>query len=124
MLGNCKKNRLEVITVMSIKLALKNLQKSFKDYAVYFLRIAFGVCLFYVFNSIDSQESMIKLGKDSRDYFKLLTNMINGMSIFVAVVLAFLVIYVNKFLIKRRKKELSVYMLLGMEKRKISSILV
>lgn len=108
----------------SAKLALKNLKKSFKDYAIYFLTIAFGVCLFYVFNSIDSQESMIKLSNDARAYFRLLTVMINGISVFVAIVLAFLVIYANKFLIKRRKKELSVYMLLGMEKSKISSILV
>ena len=109
---------------MTAKLALKNLKKSFKDYTIYFLTIAFGVCLFYVFNSIDNQESMINLSEDSRDYFKLLTMMINGLSVFVAVVLAFLIIYANKFLIKRRKKELSVYMLLGMDKRKISATIV
>ncbi|MGN1133764.1 MAG: FtsX-like permease family protein, partial [Oscillospiraceae bacterium] len=110
--------------MMTAKLAFKNLKKSFKDYTIYFLTIALGVCLFYVFNSIDSQESMIKLSDDTRDYFKLLVEMIDGMSVFVAVILAFLIIYANKFLIKRRKKELSIYMLLGMEKGKISSIIV
>lgn len=45
-------------------------------------------------------------------------------SIFVAIVLAFLILYANNFLIKRRKKELGLYTLLGMPKGKISRILV
>lgn len=109
---------------MQFKLALKNVGKSFKDYTIYFLTIAFGVCLFYVFNSLDSQTTMDILSSDQRDYYMLLTEMINGVSIFVSVILAFLILYANKFLIKRRKKELSIYMILGMSKSKISATLV
>ena len=114
----------EVTTAMQFKLAFKNVRKSFKDYTIYFLTIAFGVCLFYVFNSLDSQSTMDILSDDQRNYYKLLTQMINGVSIFVSVILAFLILYANKFLIKRRKKELSVYMILGMDKSKISATLV
>ena len=46
------------------------------------------------------------------------------LSVFVAIVLAFLVMYANNFLIKRRKKEFGLYMLLGMEKKDISKVLI
>lgn len=48
----------------------------------------------------------------------------NVLSVFVAIVLAFLILYANNFLIRRRKQEFGVYMLLGMPKRDISKILV
>ena len=45
-------------------------------------------------------------------------------SVFVSVILGSLILYANNFLIKKRKKELGIYMTLGMGKRKISRILV
>ena len=106
------------------KIALRNLKNSFKDYAIYFLTIAFGVCIFYVFNSVDCQQSMIQLKGESAKSFKTIVNVMDKISIIVAITLAFLIVYANKFLIKRRNKELSIYMILGMNKRKISSLLV
>ena len=46
---------------MLFKLALKNMKKSFKDYAIYFLTLVLGVSIFYMFNSIDSQEAMLEV---------------------------------------------------------------
>ena len=43
--------------------------------------------------------------------------MLGLVSIFVAVVLGFLIVYANNFLINRRKKEFGIYMMLGMKKR-------
>ena len=37
---------------MYFKIALGNVRRSIRDYGVYFLTLTFGVCLFYVFNSI------------------------------------------------------------------------
>ena len=90
----------------------------------YVLTLTFGVCLFYLFNSIESQKSMMELSKSQYEIMGMLTKVINGVSVFVSVILGFLIIYANKFLIKRRKKELGIYMTLGMEKGKISKILV
>ncbi len=109
---------------MFSKLALNNVKKSIKDYTVYFLTLTFGVCLFYMFNSIDSQKSMMVLTESQYNIIKQMTSIINGVSVFVSIILGFLIIYANKFLIKRRKKELGIYMTLGMEKGKISKILV
>ena len=40
---------------MFSKLAVRNVRRSMRDYGIYFLTIAFGVCLFYVFNSLETQ---------------------------------------------------------------------
>lgn len=109
---------------MFFRLALKNVTKSMKDYTIYFLTMTFGVCLFYMFNSIDSQTAMMNLSAVQSDSIKMLTQAISYVSVFISVILGFLIVYANQFLIKRRKKELGVYMTLGMEKGKISRIVI
>jgi putative ABC transport system permease protein len=95
-----------------------------KDYTVYFLTLMFGVCLFYMFNSIDAQTAMLTISKSQYDILKTLTQVISYVSVFISVILGFLVVYANGFLMKRRKKELGVYMTLGMPKSKISAIMI
>ncbi len=109
---------------MFSKLALKNVTKSIKDYTIYFLTMTFGVCLFYMFNSIDSQATMLELTKSQYNSIKMLSQAIAYVSIFISIILGFLIVYANQFLIKRRKKELGVYMTLGMDKSKISHIVI
>lgn len=108
---------------MYSKLAFRNLKRSFKDYAVYFLTLIFGVCIFYAFNSIESQGIMLDLSEVQKEAFEMVDQVIGYASIFISFVLAFLIIYANNYLIKRRKKEFGVYMTLGMDKGKLSKIL-
>ena len=109
---------------MLFKLSLKNIRKSIKDYAIYFVTLILGVAVFYVFNSMDSQQVMTDISASTKDIIKLMINMLSGVSVFISCVLAFLIVYANNFLIKRRKKEFGVYMTLGMGKGQISRILV
>ncbi|MDD3141492.1 MAG: FtsX-like permease family protein [Lachnospiraceae bacterium] len=109
---------------MFFKLAYQNVIKSVKDYTVYFMTLTFGVCLFYVFNSMESQQAILLLSESQKSIMKMTVNIIGAISIFISFILGFLIIYANQFLIKRRKKELGVYMVLGMEKGKISRILI
>lgn len=109
---------------MYAKLALKNVKKSFRDYAIYFLTLMFGVCVFYMFNSIESQSAMMRLTQAQDEMIKNLAQLMQNLSLFMAMILGFLIVYANKFLVKRRKKELGLYMLLGMDKWKISAVLV
>ena len=112
------------VTAMYSKLALRNVRKSFRDYAIYFLTLMFGVCIFYVFNSIDSQQSMMVITASQLESLERLQDIMNIFSVFVAFILGFLIIYANRFLVRRRSKELAIYQILGMEKRKISRILI
>lgn len=109
---------------MYSKIALNSVKKSFKDYTIYFLTLTFAVCIFYSFNSIESQKAMLDLSTSQKEYMKLFTSIISIASIFVSFILGALIIYANNFLIKKRKKEIGIYMTLGMPKRKISNILL
>ncbi|MFR7995539.1 MAG: FtsX-like permease family protein [Clostridium sp.] len=109
---------------MYSKIAINNVKKSFKDYSIYFLIIAFAVCIFYSFNSIDAQKAVLDMNKSQAEYMGVVTTLISYLSLFVSFILGALILYANNFLIKKRKKELGIYMTLGMSKRKISKILV
>lgn len=109
---------------MLCKLSFKNIKRSFKDYAIYFTTLILGVCIFYIFNSIDSQTAMLTVSKRQDEMIQLLTNTLSYVSVFVSFILGFLVIYASRFLIKKRNKEFGVYMTLGMSKRRISLLLL
>ncbi|MGI6094799.1 MAG: FtsX-like permease family protein [Lachnospiraceae bacterium] len=108
---------------MLCKLSLKNIQKSFRDYLVYFFTLIIGVAIFYVFNAIDSQTVMLDITESTKNIIKLMLEILSGVSVFVSFVLGFLIVYANRFLMKRRNKEFGLYLMLGMGKRKISMIL-
>lgn len=108
---------------MLFKLSLKNISKSIKDYAIYFFTLILGVAIFYVFNAIDDQSVMMKVSSTTAEIIKLMTNVLSGVNVFVSIILAFLIVYASRFLIKRRNKEFGVYLTLGMSKKKISLIL-
>ena len=109
---------------MLFKLSIKNMTKSIKDYAIYFLTLVLGVAIFYMFNSLDSQQAMLEVSQSTRDIIKLMIGMLGFVSVFVSVVLGLLIVYANNFLINRRKKEFGIYMTLGMGKRQISKIIL
>ncbi|WP_165045077.1 FtsX-like permease family protein [Adlercreutzia sp. ZJ138] len=97
---------------MYAKLAFGNVRRSLRDFGVYFLTIVLGVAVFYAFNSITGQEAINAFnGSKMRD---LLGYIMSGVSVFVAVILAFLIIYADRFLIRRRKREFGIYLTLGM----------
>lgn len=94
------------------------------DYAVYFATLILGVAIFYVFNAMDSQTVMMDVSKSTQDIIKLMNTTMSAISVFVSFVLGFLIIYASNFLMKRRKKEFAVYMILGMGRRRIAGILL
>lgn len=100
------------------------MKKSIKDYAIYFLTLVLGVAIFYMFNSIDSQQAMLQVSQSQRDIIKMMISMLGFVSVFVAVILGLLIVYANNFLINRRKKEFGIYMSLGMGRRQISKIIL
>ena len=90
---------------MLFKLSLKNIKKSFKDYAIYFFTLILGVTIFYSFNSLQTQSVMLNLTKANNNSINMISTVLSAISVFVALVLGFLIIYANRFLMKRRNKE-------------------
>lgn len=109
---------------MFFKLARRNVTRSLKDYSVYFLTLTLGVSLFYVFNSLEGQWAMQMLAKSAHYMVESILIFMNIFSAFVSVVLACLVLYANTFLVKRRKRELGTYFLLGLPAGRVSLLLV
>ena len=110
---------------MFSKLAVKNVGRSFRDYGVYFLTVAFGVCLFYVFNALETQTVIRYLSSHQRqELVGAIQQLIGVLSVFVWFVLAFLILYASGFLVRRRSREMGTYLMLGMERWQVARLLL
>ena len=99
---------------MLARLAVGNIRKSLADFGIYFLTVVLGVAVFYAFNSMSQQRAVLAMTESQDKIFELLGTVIGGVSVFIACVLVFLVVYANRFLVKRRKREFGIYLMLGM----------
>ena len=95
---------------MLTKLAFKNASRSLRDYAVYFLTLVLGVSIFYMFNSIYAQQDVISVTEVEHETMIALRDMLSYLSVFVAIVLGFLIVYATIISSGGAKKELGIYM--------------
>lgn len=105
------------------QLAARNVRKSAKDYFIYFLTLMLSVCLFYSFNSISTQFSSLGL-EDRLNYLTFSSSVLTAFSVLVCVIMGALVVYANRFLLRRRKKEMGIYAVLGMERKDLNRLLM
>lgn len=106
---------------MLAKLAFGNMRKLMHDYAVYFLTLVLGVAVFYAFNTVSVQADFLQ--GDVVRLLKSLGDMLQGLTVFLAFIMGFLMVYANNFLMRRRKKELGLYQVLGMRAGQVNAIL-
>ena len=106
------------------KIALGNVRKSLRDFSVFFITLVFGVCAFYAFASINDQTAVINLAEQQSEAVSAVMRMLSSVSVFVAVILGFLVVYANRFLVRRRKREFGIYLTLGMGRAQVAAIMV
>jgi len=106
---------------MFFRLALGNVRKSARDYTVYFITLVLGVAVFYAFSTISDQASF--LSTDTRAVILVVGEFMRGVTVFLAFVLGFLMVYANNYLVKRRKREFGLYQLLGMTRGQVSVVL-
>ena len=106
------------------KIALGNVRKSLRDFSVFFITLVFGVCAFYAFASINDQTAVINLTELQSEAVSAVMRMLSSVSVFVAVILGFLVVYANRFLVRRRKREFGIYLTLGMGRAQVAAIMV
>ncbi|QYE98576.1 FtsX-like permease family protein [Paraclostridium sordellii] len=106
------------------ELAVKNVKKSLKDYAIYFITLVFGVILLYTFNSIEDHIKLLGGSAYMEGYIAFGRGIILFASVFICMIFGFLIAYANNFFIKRRKREFGVYTVLGMNKRDINKLMI
>ncbi len=105
---------------MYAKLALSNVRRSIKDYVIYFVTLIICVSLFYAFMSLSS--SHYELITEDTYNFEYLKIMLKYTTYIVTGLLIVLIGYVNKYMIKRRKREFATYILLGIPQRNVAFI--
>lgn len=108
---------------MIAKLAIRNIKKSIKDYGIYFLTLTLTIAIFYIFNSFGDLSIMKNFSSYKKEIVYMVTMLITIVSVFIAIVFSFVIIYANNFIIKKRNKEFATYLLLGMPKNKVSKML-
>ena len=106
---------------MLCKLAWGNVRRAGRDYLVYLLTLTLGVTVFYAFNTISMQVDIA--GIDEEGLAQVMGSMLGYLTYFLAGVMAFLMVYANNFIMKRRKKEFGLYQVLGMGRGRVAMIM-
>lgn len=106
---------------MLCKLAWGNVRRAGRDYLVYLLTLTLGVTVFYAFNTISVQVDIA--GIDEEGLAQVMGSMLGDLTYFLAGVMAFLMVYANNFIMKRRKKEFGLYQVLGMGRGRVATIM-
>lgn len=105
---------------MLCKLAWGNVRRAGRDYLVYLITLALGVTVFYAFNTISEQAASAGLSKDIGDVIGSITS---GLTVFLAAVMGFLMVYANNFIMKRRKQQFGLYQVLGMGRGQVALVM-
>lgn len=106
---------------MLCKLAWGNVRRAGRDYLVYLLTLTLGVTVFYAFNTISMQVDIA--GIDEEGLAQVMGRILGDLTYFLAGVMAFLMVYANNFIMKRRKKEFGLYQVLGMGRGRVATIM-
>lgn len=106
---------------MLCKLAWGNVRRAGRDYLVYLLTLTLGVTVFYAFNTVSMQVDIA--GIDEEGLARVMDSMLGYLTYFLAGVMAFLMVYANNFIMKRRKKEFGLYQVLGMGRGRVATIM-
>lgn len=105
---------------MLCKLAWGNVRRAGRDYLVYLITLALGVTVFYAFNTISEQAASAGLSKEIGDVIGSITS---GLTVFLAAVMGFLMVYANNFIMKRRKQQFGLYQVLGMGRGQVALVM-
>lgn len=100
------------------KLAVINIKKNGRTYFPYILTCIGSIIMFYILHFISLNDGLDNMS--GGDALKILLNLGTYVIGFFSIIFLF---YTNSFLIKRRKKELGLYNILGMEKKHIAKVL-
>ena len=106
---------------MLCKLAWGNVRRAGRDYLVYLLTLTLGVTVFYAFNTVSMQVDIA--GIEEAGLSEVMGTMLGYLTYFLAGVMAFLMVYANNFIMKRRKKEFGLYQVLGMGRGRVATIM-
>ena len=101
------------------KMAVTNLKNNRKFYVPYILVGVVSAAMFYIMRAIQENEGIGKMRGSATLEIVLTLGLV-----IVGICVCIFLFYTNSFVMKRRKKELGVYNILGMEKKHIAKVMV
>lgn len=99
------------------KLAFRNMKRSAGDYLVYTLTMTVVTALMYAFNSLIFLNVM-----ETSEMAIMMKAMLGMATVFIVLIVAWLINYMVHFILEKRSAEFGIYMLLGMKKKTISRL--
>lgn len=99
------------------KLAFRNMKRSAGDYLVYTLTMTVVTALMYAFNSLIFQNII-----EMSEMAIMMKAMLGMATVFIVLIVAWLINYMVHFMLEKRSAEFGIYMLLGMKKKTISRL--
>ncbi|MGR6836041.1 ABC transporter permease [Syntrophomonas erecta] len=98
-------------------LTLRNIKNNFQTYFLYFLSMVFSILVFYIFNSVNYN------GQVTQAVGSKMKFLLSFGSFMTAVFSAIFMGYSNAFFTRRRKKEIGLYTLLGLQRKQVAKML-
>lgn len=103
---------------MLMKLSLRNAKRQFNEYALFFVTLTCAVASMYAFNALIFSDTVKALPD-----MELLPYLIVAASLLIILIMGWIVSYMINYMLKKRSREFSVYMVSGIPNRKISTLI-
>ena len=99
-------------------IAFRNIKRNFKDYFIYFATMIFSIVIYFTFKALQYNSQVVKVSGS----FKI-GNAFRISSVMLIIFVTVFIIYSNGFFVRKRKKEVGLYSLLGIRKKQIGKML-
>ncbi len=100
-------------------IARKNMKRNVKSYSLYIGSSIFSIIVYFTFVTLRYNDEILEASEQSRQLSSLITASAFILMVFVAI----FILYSNSFFIKKRKKEMALYALVGIRKKTIGWML-
>lgn len=108
---------------MFYDLVMKNSKRNRKENGLFFASLIVSIISFYIILSLEKQDVVIFLKTMESEALNKLFLLIPALYGFSLFILFFLVYFAGKYQLERRSKELGMYMMLGMKRKKLLTML-
>lgn len=103
---------------MLARLACRNVKRQIGNYLIYFITVSLTVALMFAVNNVIFSLQLLAYASAMQEFKSGLITI----TVFVALIVAFVLGYATSFMLKLRKREFGTYLTLGMTRKNILSI--
>ncbi|MDD6039182.1 MAG: ABC transporter permease [bacterium] len=103
---------------MLTKLSLRNARRSIKDYLIYLITMSGIAALMFAFDAMICSKDIGQMCENA----SIMAVMIGLATVFIIIIVSWLIHYMVRFMLERRSKEFGTYLILGMDQKKVATL--